>query len=503
MDEIFVNRDEELALISDAVSTLQRQQLLRTPIIEFHGVQGIGKTMLLRHIEQQCNERKVSCVWADLAQKDAAITSFVTDARAMLDTHRPVVMILDSLDATTPAIMQDIETGLRELIENSFLFVVLASRYEQRFISTRSIARKLVTRSLQPIGRADCGKYLNEVKPVIKPHVREIIFEWTGGYPLAMNVMTDAIVEKQLDPTLEQDQKPLIAIMSDRIINQKLFSAVSAPDLMRYQTLFSVLSVPRRFNLALMQDLVEAYASPYSLASSIAYISLPSNIGKAVSALSWDLSRSGYCIEAPVRKLFLLKLKIEQPQLYQEIHHFLAEKNKSFVQEVSGTDRVHYLREFFYHLAHFEQEEVMRQMLAEQIEQLMKQGSVESLIRFYEEFRLDEDLQEVLTGNGIELVLSLFLRSFLRIYRFKNVAQEERSHFLREIFLFGESGPKADDFAAVFEEKMLQIVQQETPEEVKALQQEFVYDEVLKVLLGQEFDAVLARIFRSIQEEGA
>src|SRR5207248_2080776 len=131
-------------------------------------------------------------------------------------------------------------------------------------------------------------------------------------------------------------------------------------------------------------DLVEEYASQYSLASSIAYISFPSSIGKAVSALSWDLSRSGYCIETPVRKLFLRKLKIEQPQLHQEIHRFLAEKNKSFIEEVAGTDRIHYLREFFYHLAHFEQEEMLQQILTEQIEQLMSQESVENLMRLYE-----------------------------------------------------------------------------------------------------------------------
>jgi len=101
MDDIFVNREEELALIDDAVSTLQRRQLLRTPIIEFYGVQGIGKTMLLRRIEDQCSDRQLPYVRADLAQKEAVITSLVTNARTLLDNHQPVVMILDSLDATS------------------------------------------------------------------------------------------------------------------------------------------------------------------------------------------------------------------------------------------------------------------------------------------------------------------------------------------------------------------------------------------------------------------
>jgi hypothetical protein len=508
MSEIFVNREEELGLIKTAVSTLRNRQLLQTPIIEFYGVQGIGKTMLLKHIEMQCSEQHLSCVATDLTQGEEAITRSVGDARTLLDMHQPVVMILDSLDATSPAILQGIEAELRDLIENSFLFVVLASRNEQRFIRTRSLARKLVTRSLQPIGPKWCAQYLKEVEPTIGQDVRDMIFEWTGGYPLAMNVMTDAIIKKQLHPNQEQDQKLLMSIISEKVINQKLFSSVSAPDLNRYQTLFSILSVPRRFNLALMQDLVEAFASPYSLASSIAYISFPGSIAKAVSALSWDLARSGYCIEAPVRRLFLRKLRIEQPQLYQDVHRFLANKNRDFIQEVAGADRLHYLREYFYHLAHCEPEEVVQQIIMEQIELLMERGAeqehvyfAENLVRFHEEFQQDEDLQEALSAKGTDLILSLFLKSFLGIY--KHIPVEARHQFLQEIFLPGNSLPLGDDFALIFEAKMKQVIQQALLDEARELYRVLVVDEVLQVLLGQEFDAVLTRIFHSVLEEGA
>jgi SpoVK/Ycf46/Vps4 family AAA+-type ATPase len=459
MGEIFVNREEELRLINSAVTTLQSRQLLQTPIIEFYGVQGIGKTMLLKHIEMQCSEKHLSYVATDLTQGEEAITRSVGDARTLLDMHQPVVMILDSLDATSPTMLQGIEAELRDLIENSFLFVVLASRNEQRFTRTRSLARKLVTRSLQPIGPKWCAQYLKEIEPAIGQDVRDMIFEWTGGYPLAMNVMTDAIIKKQLHPGQEQDQKLLMSIISEKVINQKLFSAVSAPDLSRYQTLFTILSVPRRFNLALMQDLVEAFASQHSLASSIAYISFPGSIAKEVSAISWDLVRSGYCIEAPVRRLFLRKLRIEQPQLYQAIHRFLANKNRDFIQEVVGADRIHYLREYFYHLAHCEPEEVVQQIILEQLEPLIDQGLkqehvsfAENLVRFHEEFRQDEDLQEALSRGGTDLILSLFLKSFLRIY--KHIPAEARNQFLQEIFVPGNSLPQGDDFTLLFEEKM-------------------------------------------------
>jgi hypothetical protein len=499
---MFVNRDKELALIDEAMSTLiEGQRLLRTPIIEFCGVQGIGKTMLLQHIRLRCDSQQLPHIWVDLAQTPT--THFVKDTRARLDNHQPVVVILDSLDTTPPFILQEIETELRELSENSFLFVVLASRSVQTFHRTRPIARKLLVHPLSPLGRESCGTYLDTVGATIRTDIREMIFEWTGGYPLAMNVMTEAIVDQQLDPTREQDQLSLMGILSEKVINQKLLSAVTAFDLARYQKLLGLLSVPRRFNLALMQDLIEAHAPEYRFASSIAYITLPNAIEKAVSVLHWDLSRSGYCIETPVRKLFLLKLKVEQPQLYQAVHRFLAQKNRDFAQDRANTDRIHYVREFFYHLAQSEDEVTLRQVLTVYIEQMLQRESVENFLQFYEEFRRDEDLQEALSEQGTWLVISLLLRNFFQLY--KDIPPELRSRFLHEVLLASEQDQHlhADDFPILFEEGMLQVVQQASSDDARKLYHELVEDEVLKVLLGQTCDQVLARIFRSVLEEGA
>src|SRR5439155_1998951 len=108
---------------------------------------------------------------------------------------------------------QNIETRLSRLLENSRLFVVIASRSVKKFERTRSLKRKLTIYPLEPLKREYCFSYLDHFEHAIPPDVRGIIFDWTRGYPLAMMAMTKAIQEKGLNPVREPDKKTLIRIL--------------------------------------------------------------------------------------------------------------------------------------------------------------------------------------------------------------------------------------------------------------------------------------------------
>src|ERR1700730_14610065 len=126
---IFVNREKELRHISEAVETLQdKQRLLRTPIIEFSGVQGIGKTTLLHQVKAMCDSKSLSCIMKNAEQMTFHDFNHVES----LVREGPITIILDSLEAVDNEQFQTIETRLSELIENSRLFVVLASRGVQK-----------------------------------------------------------------------------------------------------------------------------------------------------------------------------------------------------------------------------------------------------------------------------------------------------------------------------------------------------------------------------------
>src|SRR5450432_502866 len=64
--ESFVNREAALKYIDDAFVMLQdKKRLLRTPIMDFYGVKGIGKTLFLKKVQQRCQDKQLSCIWLD------------------------------------------------------------------------------------------------------------------------------------------------------------------------------------------------------------------------------------------------------------------------------------------------------------------------------------------------------------------------------------------------------------------------------------------------------
>ena len=67
--DIFINRGIELRLIEDVFGDLlNKDTFLRTPIIDFYGVEGIGKTSILKKVVQTCNENKIPYIWADASK---------------------------------------------------------------------------------------------------------------------------------------------------------------------------------------------------------------------------------------------------------------------------------------------------------------------------------------------------------------------------------------------------------------------------------------------------
>ena len=60
----FVNREEELRFVEEKFNILlEKNDLIRIPIIEFHGVGGIGKTTMLKKIEKRCHDMHLPSVW--------------------------------------------------------------------------------------------------------------------------------------------------------------------------------------------------------------------------------------------------------------------------------------------------------------------------------------------------------------------------------------------------------------------------------------------------------
>lgn len=369
----FINRETALKSVDNVFETLlDKKNDKRTPIIDFYGVGGIGKTVLLRQVKQRCQDIQLRCIWGDLnkgihefsreivhqVQQDSRSPTFeITDNNALYQSisatrillrRGPVVMLLDSVDATNNEQVGWIEMLLRDLSDDNNLFVVLASKWILSFQNDRLTARKLTPIPLQPFDRQSCEVYLDSIGNQSEPEVRHLIFSWTRGYPLALQVMAQA-VNSGLDPRNQEDQKEIVSILTTQVLHQNILARVDPVEREWYQTILSLLSIPRHFNLVIMQDLIEKFTPDLKLENSLAYFGLPKQINQITEILHWNIAEAGFSVDTPVRALCLLRLRIEQPEMYYNAQSFLAQTYRQLATDVTGSDQVRCLNEYLYH----------------------------------------------------------------------------------------------------------------------------------------------------------
>jgi hypothetical protein len=180
-----------------------------------------------------------------------------------------------------------------------------------------------------------------------------------------------------------------------------------------YRAYFSLLSMPRRFNLIIMQRLLETFQEPPFVTPArdiLEYIALPRKLNTDTDILRWDLQKTGFAVEEPVRNLFLLERRIRDPKSFIKIHRFLAKQNQILISEVSRADSMRYLREYLYHYAIGYEGNDIKPLLEEALRQIREQASQqetsEAILQFKEEVEQDEELKEIL-GNEVQHVFTL------------------------------------------------------------------------------------------------
>ena len=536
----FVDREEELRIVEERCNALLEknrpvQTQLQTQFIEFHGVGGIGKTTILKRAELHCNDRHIRSIWANASQSAVHFSHEIVDqvrqkygiqftpessdlldqsisaTKALLEGG-PAVFLVDSLEAASEEQLNLIEHMLRTFVEDTRLFFVLASKRSILFERAMAISRRLTTVHLKPFDRTSCNSYVSELAENIEPEVQDIVFEWTGGYPIAVNAMVRTMRDEKLDPRKEQDRVQILSMITEHVIKRGILSdAVQAPDdLQWYQTMLSLFSVPRRCNVPMMQRLTETFALEYRLSGSLAYLSLPKLINQAADVLSWNPSKAGFSMDCIHSTFFLNKLKIEQPERYAAIHKFLADINRREALKYTGTDRIRALQEYLYHSACCEEDAALQQIVEKTVQQFIAESatdlwlSVEDFSSFHEEYMRDEELKAAL-GAHSDTVVSLMYRHLATINRQLTATAtsvQERVYYLREFFDYSILDPAVNDVRLLAQQIIQQIVREESADIRQRLYELLSSDAQIKERLDAHADDILSLLI-SAQDDAA
>src|SRR5579864_4968852 len=139
-----INREAERGILDDAILTLRnhQQDILRTPIIDFYGIVGIGKTAILRHVEDLCKQYNIAFISIDASQgADFFSREIIVQAQkynispsvhenllvqskgtlASLLEQDTAVMLLDNVDTTNEVLTERISATLNDIINDNKL----------------------------------------------------------------------------------------------------------------------------------------------------------------------------------------------------------------------------------------------------------------------------------------------------------------------------------------------------------------------------------------------
>jgi hypothetical protein len=488
--EPFINRETELRMIDSALSDLlDQERLLRTPIIDFYSIKGIGKTRLLKETMHKCHANQVPYLDIPIGQELATEQSLL-QTKALLK-QGPLVMLLDSVDAKNEKQIARLEKMLSELVIHNNLFVVIASNGSVSFKREKSVDRILTIFPLEPWNRANSNLYLDNIAHPLQAETRELIFEWTRGYPLAMKVIVEALTEQKIDPTSDQGKQELITFIVEQVIDQSILANVKPDELAWFHTALNLLAVPRRFNLVIMQKLIEALEPDLKLASSLSYIVLPKRITQATGVLDWNIAKAGFALDESIRHILLLQLKILHPQRYHEINRFLAQVNWSNTLEVSGSDRIRYQLEYLYHSAKSIEEKQLPLLLETTVKQITQdaKNAPDQLIQFREELIRDTGLKEALGTYTIHVLDQIALSVAKEMYAAATLEQddEKRIRYLHNFFAYVIRDSTIIDLPDDLQKNMRQLLSKESYTRIMKLNEELAQQSKLSADLERTF----------------
>jgi hypothetical protein len=332
-----VNRQQELRQLEDALQLLRQDPrqdpaAQRLPVITLCGLVGIGKTTLLRQVEQRAQALGLPVLWRSLpapepagAGAGAAILAQLQPAlETCLHEQGRAVLLLDDVDPNDRQLLQGLEQLLRLRGPASSLLLVLTAGHPLPWSweHAREPSRQVL--ELGPLDPASSALLLERHAPALAPEARALALTWAAGYPLALVVLADALRDGTLDPRQPAARARLLEQLTGRVLRQGVLGALPPEERPASETLLRLLAVPRRFTAMLLQDLIEQFAPEWRQSDRFAYFFLPQQLAARTHALRWQFERAGYVVVAPVRHLLQVLWQEEAPARWREIQQWLA-----------------------------------------------------------------------------------------------------------------------------------------------------------------------------------
>jgi hypothetical protein len=385
----FVGRKKQISLVEERINIMRYGSSVFQALISFHGVIGIGKTMLLRELEKRTRGMGFPCALIDFAKKVYAfsplgkmvlledlahsLTSSATypwqpqpegepaedqvqsASQAFLeyvsgltrDQGVPAVLLFDTLEQADADLLDWLEDKvISPLIRTDHVLVIVASRAPHRW-KRFEVRRRAYQERLEPFDEETTKEQLPQKYNVLVPDVVRL----TYGHPFGNVQVLESVRQIERDvgrpfrsADFEEYQKRLVQELVDKLIDPVVMKDVSR-DIRRA---CRVVSLARQFDVNVLRRLLTRFVEePFAGKSAAYFLSVVGTMVKT-TLVEWSSARRGYVLDQTIRRMLALNMELAARDRYKKINQELIALYEEWIERVPE-NRSGFIRERLYH----------------------------------------------------------------------------------------------------------------------------------------------------------
>lgn len=336
-----VARTAVLERVATDLRRLSAEQVLATPILNLHGVVGIGKSEVLRQAQQRFDTTVVTLLatfsTAEYEQCQAYEALLATTQPLLADASTPLLLLLDELDEVR-CWQQIQEHVIKPLLRRGQVLIICAS-LSPIFWHFWELEEQCEPLQLGGFSEQETCEFLAH-------YDRELLgrtaYHATAGYPLALVRLVERMLSDR-DAVNTLPQSKLIAETSlsaygvqTAAFEDRLFNAIPAT----MRQILRIVGVVRRIDVTLFEQLISV-VQPELVANG----SLSQTIRLLLQQLQqyhwlerYRRDRAPYQLAGPLRQLLVRRLRQSDPDLFAQTATFLLDHYASRVREQPITE---------------------------------------------------------------------------------------------------------------------------------------------------------------------
>jgi len=451
--ETFVNREYEIGIVEERVDIIRYGGTVFQAVINFFGVVGIGKTMLVQETYKRMRAYGTPCALVDFArddkyrhlirgpvtlledvaasvanrvelqpldlqdlcasfwkeyraekpepalveQRDRVTEAFLDYADRLLRhlERVPMVLLFDTTEAAEQEVLDWLEREIFiPLLRTERVVIVIAGRVPWR-LKEFQVRRRTYQYRLQPFGKEMAEKQLRDYRR-LTPKIIEVTF----GHPDANRRVVERVYE------LEQTEGPLDSQQFDahkaelvgELVKGLIDDRVLADLPVEVRQALHLIAPLRQFDVSALRSLLIHFLPKEFEDKSGHYFLTMIRRMVETTVVQWDSARKGYALDPTARRMLALNMQLHRQEDFVAVHEEAIALYNDWTHHIPEA-RSRYMIEKLYHTA-----EVLR--ATGEPGSVIGERLAEELLQYLQEFYGGEE--EIATMAGLERLVQEF-----------------------------------------------------------------------------------------------